>query len=178
MPPSRIPGALGSNLAAGITGMHIFLDIKGAVAKRVLTAAERELFKDALKKVGSRLAGHLARESPAWIRAFAHIAEQHFGEVVGKATNGIFLQEFRNPTAIETLVRQAATRPERKVVLAASHALNTSGKPVIMVERTFGKVLGQIGPQANAAECRVLRMFFDLTGRLQTAFPAEALLKL
>jgi hypothetical protein len=174
----RIAGALGTGLAAGLTSMHVFADVKGAAGKVVVKAVTRKFFQRALRNVARRVGGHLIRESRAWQKAFAHIAEQHFSEQAEKLVNGVFLSKFRNQESIEQLLREAVRGAQRRTVLPAGHPDNTSGRAVIRLEiQFFEKIVGEKFVQLTKDDagrmvpCKFLRIFLDVTGRPITMFP-------
>jgi len=170
----RVAGVLGTGLAAGLTGIHVFADVKGAAERAVVKEVSRRFFQRALRNVGRKVAGHLVRESRAWQKAFLHIAEEHFSEQAEKLVNGVFLSKFRNQESIEQLLREAVRGAQRRIVLPAGHPDNTSGKAVIRLEiQFFEKIVGERFKDdvGRMVPCKFLRVFLDLTGRPITMFP-------
>lgn len=124
----------------------------------------------AVKKAGTRVLGHIARNSKEWRKAFEHIAE-HFGPVPGKAVHAIFEPKYCSKEAIEELVKKALGKPGRSPVLSKLTIDGVPmGKPAVVIEREFVEVIGREGD----TELRILRIVVDFTGRPVTAFPTKA----
>jgi hypothetical protein len=142
------------------------------VAKKAAKEIGKKLTKLAVRKAGSRFLGHIARNSPAWRKAFEHIA-LHFKAVSGKASHAIFEPKFRSFEAIEELLKKALSGPSRNPVLTKLTIDGVpAGKVAVVIEREFAQVIGKIG----AGECRILRIVVDFTGRPITAFPVDKFL--
>ena len=122
------------------------------------------------KKAGSRILGHIARNSRVWEKALEHIA-LHFKPMAGKAAHVIFEPKFRNMKAIEELVTKAMTKLGWKpVVTQLTDAAGVAvGKPAVILEKEFAEVIGRKG----ATECKILRVIVDFTGRPITAYPVD-----
>ncbi|MEK6701726.1 MAG: hypothetical protein AABZ53_05655 [Planctomycetota bacterium] len=124
----------------------------------------------ALKKAGTRISGKVLTGSPHWKAAFVHVAE-HFGPQAGKASHAIFEAALRSQRALETLIQSAALKPSLKYLGRETIGGMAVGRPVIVLEREFGRVIGKIG-QDN---CTVLRLVLDITGKPITAYPIRSL---
>lgn len=143
-----------------------------AIGKKVVKEIGRKAARLAVKKAGSRFFGHITRNSRAWQKAFAHIAE-HFAAVPGKASHAIFEKKFHSVDAIENLLKRALSGPSRSPLLTKLTIDGApAGKPAVVIEREFGEVIGRIGEK----ECRILRLVVDFTGRPVTAFPVDKFL--
>ena len=143
-----------------------------AIAKKALKEIGKKAAKIAVRKAGSRFFGHITRKSRFWSKAFEHIAE-HFEPAANKASHAIFEPKFRNVEAIETLLKKALSGPTRHPVLTKLTIDGVpAGKPAVVIERQFTEVIGRAGK----AECRILRIVVDFTGRPITAFPVDKFL--
>src|SRR5271157_310504 len=140
------------------------------VARQVTKRIGKKLAALMAKKAGSRVLGHIARNSRVWKKALEHIA-LHFKPMAGKAAHVIFEPKFRNMKAIEELVTKAMTKLGRKpVVTQLTDAAGVAvGKPAVILEKEFAEVIGRKG----ATECKILRVIVDFTGRPITAYPVD-----
>ncbi|HYE73917.1 MAG TPA: hypothetical protein VEF04_11330 [Blastocatellia bacterium] len=187
----RVPGALGATIVGGMNiGPHLnninlgLLAWKGA-AKKAVKEVGKKLASLGFKNAGKRLAGKLFIGSGAWNKAFKHVA-LHFSEAAfaKKASHSVFHSAFRSKAALETLLKDAVTKPSRKILTRATIDGVPAGRPVVVLEREFGQEIGEmLGRQMeNGAEkivrtpCKILRVVVDITGRPVTAFPVPTFL--
>lgn len=140
------------------------------VARQVEKQIGKKLAKLMAKKAGSRLLGHIARNSRVWKKAFEHIA-LHFQPLAGKAAHAVFEPKYRNLKAVEELLTKAMTKLGRKpVVTKLTDAAGVPvGTPAVILEKEFAEVIGRKG----AVECKILRVVIDFTGRPITAYPVD-----
>lgn len=142
------------------------------VGQVVIKEIGKRLPKLAAKKAGSRIVGHMTRNSRAWTKAFAHM-RTHFKNIPGKPSHAIFVKKFRNEAALKQLIRQAATTPSRKAVTTKLKVgAENIGRPAVIIEREFSQAIGNIGNEA----CKILRIVVDFTGRPITAYPVNKFL--
>jgi hypothetical protein len=136
--------------------------------------AAKEIGKGALKlmarKSGSRLLGHLQRDSRVWRKAFQHI-KLHFGQQAGKPAHTVFAQSFRSEAAVRKLIRSAAAKPSKApVVSRATIDGIPAGTPCVVIEKAFRS---PIGVTPDGLPAHVLRIVVDYTGKPLTAFPVR-----
>ena len=138
----------------------------------VIKEIGKRLSKLAAKKAGSRIVGHMTRNSPAWSKAFAHI-KSHFKSMPGKASHAVFAKKFRNEAGIKQLIQKAAGNPSRApVTTKLTVGAENVGRPAVIIEREFSDAIGYIGDDA----CKILRVVVDYTGRPITAYPVKKFL--
>lgn len=128
-----------------LTNGNIVSVVRANVATSVVREVGVSLSKLALKKAGARLAGKVLIKSKAWQKAFLHIAE-HFtvDALAHKATHGVFAKALRSPKALERLIVSAVKSPSRKFISRATIEGVARGKPVVIIEREFGEVIGDV----------------------------------
>lgn len=177
----KTPGPLGITAVSGLSaGLHLpqfFANIATKAAREV----GKDILKLALKRAGTRIAGKILIKSKAWGKAFLHIAE-HFSvePLLKKGTHTLFKAPLRNRAAVEALIVKAVKNPSRKIVSRATVHGVRAGRPVIIIEREFTEVIGETFKQAvgeeakKIADCKILRVIVDITGRPITAYPVEA----
>ena len=143
-----------------------------AIAKKAEKEIGKELAQLAVRNGGSRFAGHIARNSKEWKHTYQHIKE-HFKAEPGKASHTVFEQRFRTKGAIEKLLERALLKPSRHPVLTLLTIDGVpGGRPAVVIERQFSKVIGRKG----TTECRIVRMVVDYQGDPITAYPVDRFL--
>lgn len=123
----------------------------------------------ALRRASSRILGKIGTRSRHWARAFEHIA-LHFRPDPTRAAHAVFEAAFRSRPALEELIQRAVRRPSQRLLTRATIHGNPAGRAVVVLEREFGRVIGQQDGQA----CTILRIIVDYTGRPITAYPIAA----
>ena len=142
------------------------------ISEIVVKEIGKRLSKLAAKKAGSRMIGHMTRNSPAWNKAFTHM-RTHFKSMSGKASHAIFTKKLRNEAGIKQLIQKAAGNPSRApVTTKLTVGAENVGRPAVIIEREFSEAIGHIGDDA----CKILRVVVDFTGRPITAYPVRKFL--
>jgi hypothetical protein len=112
-----------------------------------------------------------------------HIAEHFSLRVLSeKAAHTVFALPLRSRQALEPFIAKTVRGAGKRTITRATIDGVAAGRPVIVLEREFPQVLGETfrkNAQGNAervAECRILRVIYDWTGRPVTVYPVETFL--
>jgi hypothetical protein len=137
------------------------------IPKTVLKQLGARLSRKGLKDANRLLARHLRSDSKIWRQVIGHIS-RHFTDDAARATanlsHGVFDKAFRSADSLKKLVLEACSKPSR-----APHFSTWEGKPRIILEKEFTKVIGHVGK--NNEPTTIMRVIIDVTGKPITAFP-------
>ena len=144
---------------------------QASVLRKVSKEIGRRGMKLMVRKSGSRLLGHLQRNSRVWRKAFEHI-KLHFKQVPGKSSHTLFAPKYRTEAAVRELVRKAASKPSHAPVITKQTVAGLpEGTPCVIIDRVFKHA---IGTTADGLPAHTLRVVVDFTGKPVTAFPMRA----
>ena len=103
--------------------------------------------------------------------AFPHISE-HFREVPGKPSHGVFLPQYQQPAELAKLILRVIDKPGTEPMLSKSD--DNDWAVVIQTWFGAGNPIGQSGPPQARVDLTYLCIVADLNGDLITAYPVSS----